>query len=174
LRAGAHSPQRQEAAPGLLLRFLEIRAFWEHYAAFAMRPVWGAAAKGDGHPVLILPGLAAGDGSTALMRRFLRSLGYTASGWGQGINLGLREGVLDRAHEKLGKLWIEHGRSVSLIGWSLGGLYARELANGRQNWCVSSSRSACHSPAIPAQRTLGASTSSPAAIASIRTISTGR
>ena len=62
------------------------------------------------------------------MRRFLRSRGYAASGWGQGLNLGLREGVLDRAHEKLGKLWIEHGRSVSLIGWSLGGLYARELA----------------------------------------------
>ena len=128
MSAGAHSPQRQETAPGLLLRFLEVRAFWEHYAAFAMRPVWGAAAKGDGHPVLVLPGLAAGDGSTALMRRFLRSRGYAASGWGQGLNLGLREGVLDRAHERLGKLWIEHGRSVSLIGWSLGGLYARELA----------------------------------------------
>ena len=128
MSAGAHSPQRQEAAPGLLLRFLEIRAFWEHYAAFAMRPVWGAAANGDGHPVLVLPGLAAGDGSTALMRRFLRSRGYAASGWGQGINLGLREGVLDRVHERLDKLWIEHGRSVSLIGWSLGGLYARELA----------------------------------------------
>ena len=128
LSGGAHSPQPKVAAPGLFLRFLEVRAFWEHYAAFAMRPVWGAAAQGDGHPVLVLPGLAAGDGSTALMRRFLRSRGYAATGWGQGINLGLREGVLDRAHEKLGKLWVDHGRSVSLIGWSLGGLYARELA----------------------------------------------
>ena len=70
MSAGAHSPRGQEAAPGLFLRFLEVRAFWEHYAAVAMRPVWGAAAKGDGHPVLVLPGLAAGDGSTALMRRF--------------------------------------------------------------------------------------------------------
>ena len=93
-----------------------------------MRPVWGAAAEGDGHPVMVLPGLAAGDASTALMRHFLRSRGYAATGWGQGINRGLREGVLDRAHERLAELWIEHGRSVSLIGWSLGGLYARELA----------------------------------------------
>ena len=77
------------------------------------------------------PGVAeAGRGrrDQALMRRFLRSRGYAASGWGQGLNLGLREGVLQRAHDKLRELWIEHGRSVSLIGWSLGGLYARELA----------------------------------------------
>lgn len=125
---GAHSLRHKAAAPGYFLRFLEVRAFWEHYAAVAMRPVWGAAPDGDGHPVMVLPGLAAGDGSTALMRGFLRSRGYAASGWGQGINLGLREGVLDRAHERLRKLSMEHGRSVSLIGWSLGGIYARELA----------------------------------------------
>ncbi len=125
---GAHPPRRHEAAPGFLLQLLEIRAFWEHYAALAMRPVWGAAAKGDGHPVLVLPGLTAGDATTSLMRRFLRSRGYAASGWGQGLNLGLREGVLERAHDRLRELWIEHGRSVSLIGWSLDGLYARELA----------------------------------------------
>src|SRR5271167_789775 len=128
MSSGAHPLRRQEAAPGFLLQFLEIRAFAEHYAALAMRPLWGAAARGDGHPVLVLPGLAAGDASTALMRRFLRSRGYATSGWGQGLNLGLREGVLDRAHDRLCKLWIEHGRSVSLVGWSLGGLYARELA----------------------------------------------
>jgi len=128
MSSGAHPSQPHEAAPGFLLQLLEIRAVWEHYAALATRPVWGAAAKGDGHPVLVLPGLTAGDASTALMRRFLRSRGYAASGWGQGLNLGLREGVLERAHDRLRELWIEHGRSVSLIGWSLGGLYARELA----------------------------------------------
>ncbi len=115
-------------APGLLLQLLEIRALWEHYAAVALRPVWSAAAKGDGHPVLVLPGLAASDGSTAILRRFLRSRGYAAVGWGQGINLGLRQGVFERAHATLRTLWREHGRSVSIVGWSLGGLYARELA----------------------------------------------
>ena len=112
----------------MLLQLLEVRAFWEHYACLAIRPVWSAAAKGDGHPVLVLPGLAAGDASTALLRIFLKSRGYAASGWGQGLNLGLREGVLERAHDTLRELFDEHKRPVSVIGWSLGGLYARELA----------------------------------------------
>src|SRR5574337_1003049 len=122
------SPFDHGPAPGLMLQLLEIRAIWEHYAALTLRPIWPAAAAGDGHPVLVLPGLAAGDGSTVLMRRFLRSRGYAAHGWGQGINLGLRAGVFERAHRTLEALWVEHGRSVSLVGWSLGGLYARELA----------------------------------------------
>ena len=74
-----------------------------------MLPVWAMARKGDGHPVLVLPGLAAGDASTALLRRFLRSRGYAASGWGQGLNLGLREGILERAHEKPRQLYAQHG-----------------------------------------------------------------
>jgi pimeloyl-ACP methyl ester carboxylesterase len=115
-------------APGLFLQLLEVRALWEHYAALAMLPAWRMAPRGDGHPVLVLPGLAAGDATTALMRRFLRSRGYAPSGWGQGLNLGLREGVLERTHEKLRDLYLGHGRTVSVIGWSLGGLYARELA----------------------------------------------
>ncbi len=125
---GVHPTGRHPPAPGLLLQLLELRAFWEHYATLAMRPAWSLAPSGDGHPVLVLPGLAAGDASTALLRRFLRSRGYAASGWGQGLNLGLREGVLQQAHEKLREIYAEHGRTVSLIGWSLGGLYARELA----------------------------------------------
>ena len=124
----AHPPRHGEAAPGLLLQLLEVRALCEHYAALALRPAWSAAAGGDGHPVLVLPGLAAGDASTALLRRFLRSRGYAASGWGQGLNLGLRDGVMERAHDRLRELYAEYGRTVSLIGWSLGGLYARELA----------------------------------------------
>lgn len=121
-------PRREIQAPGLLLQLLEVRALWEHYAAVALRPVWSAAAKGDGHPVLVLPGLAAGDASTAILRRFLRSRGYAAVGWGQGVNLGLRQGVFERVHATLRALRLEHGRSVSIVGWSLGGLYARELA----------------------------------------------
>jgi pimeloyl-ACP methyl ester carboxylesterase len=114
--------------PGLRLQLLEVRALWEHCAALVLRPTWAAASKGDGHPVMVLPGLATGDGSTAIMRRFLRSRGYAAVGWGQGINRGPRPGVLESAHETLRGLRGEHGRGVSLIGWSLGGIYARELA----------------------------------------------
>ena len=128
MSGNAHTSHGHEPAPGLLLKMLEARAVFEHYATVAMLPLWGAAPKGDGHPVLVLPGLAAGDASTALMRRFLKSRGFAPSGWGQGLNLGLREGVIERAQERLRALWLEHGRSVSLVGWSLGGLYARELA----------------------------------------------
>ena len=128
MNAGPHPTRHHPPAPEPLLQLLEVRAFWEHYTTLAMRPAWSMAPGGDRHPVLVLPGLAAGDASTALLRRFLRSRGYAASGWGQGLNLGLREGVLERAHEKLCELYEKHGRTVSVIGWSLGGLYARELA----------------------------------------------
>jgi len=76
MRPGPNPEPHHGPAPGLLLQLLEARAFWEHYAAWAMRPVWSMAARGDGHPVLMLPGLAAGDASTALLRRFLTSRGY--------------------------------------------------------------------------------------------------
>lgn len=129
MTTGAQAGRRRpEPAPGLLLQALEFRVFWEHYASVALWPLWGAAAMGDGHPVLVLPGLAAGDATTALMRRFLRSRGFHAYGWKQGINLGLRDGVMERAQERLRDLYIKHDRPVSIIGWSLGGLYARELA----------------------------------------------
>lgn len=128
MSAGPPSDHQYDSAPGFLLRMLEVRAFWEHYASIAMRPMWATAARGDGHPVLVLPGLAAGDGSTALMRGFLKSRGFAATGWGQGLNLGLRDGVIEAAYEQMRELWREHGRAVSLVGWSLGGLYARELA----------------------------------------------
>ena len=128
MSARAHWPPSKTRGPGLRLQLLEVRAFWEHYAALALSPAWSAAARGDGHPVLVLPALAAGDASTALLRRFLHSLGYAATGWGQGLNLGLRPGVLERAHGRLMRLRVEHGRAVSLVGWSLGGIYARELA----------------------------------------------
>ena len=128
MTAGHYAPLPPEPAPGLLLRMLEARALWEHYATVAMRPLWSIAPRGDGHPVLVLPGLTAGDASTAVMRSFLKSRGFSPSGWGQGLNLGLREGVIERVHERMRELWVEHGRAVSLVGWSLGGLYARELA----------------------------------------------
>ena len=84
----APSSKSHGSAPGVLLQVLEARAFAEHYAAIVMCPILNAAPRGDGHPVLVLPGLAAGDATTAILRRFLKSRGYAASGWGQGLNLG--------------------------------------------------------------------------------------
>jgi pimeloyl-ACP methyl ester carboxylesterase len=86
------------------------------------------APRGDGHGVLVLPGLLASDSSTALLRRFLRLLGYQVRGWQLGRNLGPTDEVLDGMPAMLGDLAGRTGGPVSVIGWSLGGIYARELA----------------------------------------------
>jgi len=102
---------------------------WPELGAYvASVPWWGLAPRGDGHPVLVLPGLAQSDLSTRPLRRFLAGRGYRVSGWGQGRNTG-RIGVVDEALlARLRALQRAHGRKVSVIGWSMGGLYARDLA----------------------------------------------
>ena len=114
--------------PGLLKLALEGRAPFEFAAALAALPLLTAAPRGDGHPVLVFPGLAASDLSTRPLRRLLRGLGHDARGWGLGRNLGPRAGVLEAARERVRRAADAYGGRVSLVGWSLGGLYARELA----------------------------------------------
>lgn len=90
---------------------------------------WLAAApRGDGHGVLVLPGFLATDTSTGVLRRFLRGLGYNVRGWEIGRNVGPTERVLDQLPRAVTAFASWTGRPVSLIGWSLGGIYARELA----------------------------------------------
>lgn len=107
---------------------LEARAPWELAALFAATPWLRSLPSGDGHPVLVFPGLGASDFSTALLRRFLRARGYSAQPWRQGFNLGPRPGVIAACRERVARLADRQGSKVSLIGWSLGGVYARELA----------------------------------------------
>ncbi|MCB1891699.1 MAG: hypothetical protein KDF48_05745 [Rhodocyclaceae bacterium] len=115
-------------SPGLVRLALEWRAPWEFGASIAAKPLLSLAPKGDGHPVLVFPGLIAPDMSTLPLRRFLKGRGYAAAPWKQGINLGPREGVIESCLGRLRDLYDAHGRKVSLIGWSLGGIYAREVA----------------------------------------------
>lgn len=86
--------------------------------------------RGDGHPVVIFPGLAADGSSVATLLQHCRSLGYEAFDWGQGFNTGPR-GDLDTWLEALKcqvtDLLSGHEQPATLIGWSLGGLYAREI-----------------------------------------------
>lgn len=115
-------------APGVVRLALEWRAPWEFGATMLAMPWLNQAPKGDGHPVIVFPGLMASDVSTRPLRRFLERMGYTAYGWNRGSNLGPKEGVLEHCMEWFRALHRRHRRRVSLIGWSLGGIYARELA----------------------------------------------
>lgn len=90
-------------------------------------PWLAAAPRGDGHGVLVLPGLLASDMSTGPLRGYLRWLGYQAVGWSLGRNRGPTEAVLDGMPKALTALAERTGGPVSVVGWSLGGIYAREL-----------------------------------------------
>jgi pimeloyl-ACP methyl ester carboxylesterase len=116
------------APPSRELLLLEVRAIWELAAFFSMAPLLRMAPRGDGHPVLVLPGLAASDISTRPLRAFLKDRGYAAHGWKLGPNHGPRPGAEARMQERLAELHARYGRKVSLVGWSLGGVFAREMS----------------------------------------------
>jgi len=115
---------------GLLLRE-GPRLLGELAALMTTAPFLNQAPRGDGHPVLVLPGFSASDQSTAVLRRFLASRSYDATPWGLGRNMG--PAMPDLA-SRLGEMFetaYEQGnqQKVSLVGWSLGGVYARLLAH---------------------------------------------
>ncbi len=115
--------------PSRRLLLGERRAVYEFGALLGAYPLLRRGLpSGDGHPVMILPGFFASDVSTAPLRTFLRAKGYQAHGWNHGRNLGLRPGLREGLLARLRELRGQSGRKVSLIGWSLGGVYARELA----------------------------------------------
>lgn len=120
--------------PPIYKLLLETRAPYE-LGAFALSfPLLQHAPRGDGHPVFVLPGFMASSRSTVPLRLFLRSRGYAAYDWGQGRNYGrgldLTKGVTrnTNSYREILRLHQKYGKKVSLIGWSLGGIYARELA----------------------------------------------
>ncbi|HEY0026999.1 MAG TPA: alpha/beta hydrolase [Allosphingosinicella sp.] len=85
---------------------------------------------GRGRPVLVIPAFLANDLVTAQLRRTLKACGFHAWGWSQGPNLGARRGKFERLLRRIDWIAAAYG-PVSLVGWSLGGLYARELAKRR-------------------------------------------
>ena len=84
--------------------------------------------KGAGRPVMVIPGMLSGDGSTRLLRRTLTSAGYDAQGWGEGFNNTISPDRLSRAERRLTDLADRGGKLPIIVGWSLGGFYARALA----------------------------------------------
>ncbi len=122
IHAGANTP------PSLWLLAMEFRGFWEFGAVLPAWPALRRAPRGDGHPVIVFPGLSASDSSTFPLRQYLATLGYNVSGWNQGFNFGARAGVLGTVSRQVRETFDATGKPVSLIGWSLGGVYAREIA----------------------------------------------
>jgi len=123
------------ARPSLSLFGLEgLRASFEllsHQMSACLQATAPPPAPGDGHPVLIFPGLGADGAAVGPLREHCRRLGYTAFDWGRGCNTGVTgdpDQWLQCLATDVQALLAAHAQPATLVGWSLGGIYARELA----------------------------------------------
>ncbi len=115
--------------PSTLLALSEgWRALLEAATLLPSMPILRNLPRGDGHPVYVLPGFMADSQSTAMLCRWLDRQGYQAIPWGFGRNLGPRGILMERMVVTVTELARAHGQRVSLIGQSLGGVFAREIA----------------------------------------------
>ena len=104
------------------------RASAEMTSFVLLRQLMKRLPKGDGHPVIFFPGFVASDRSTKPMRKLLKDLGYKTYGWGLGRNLVFNDHREAKMNALLERVYKEHGQKVSVVGWSLGGVFAREVA----------------------------------------------
>jgi pimeloyl-ACP methyl ester carboxylesterase len=103
---------------------LEVRAFVEIASLPYSLPLLMHAPHGDGHPVLLLPGFMGSEGSLIALELYLRNRGYAVQTWGLGRNVGFRPGHASALEQKIRYMHHESGRKISLVGWSLGGVFA--------------------------------------------------
>ena len=115
-------------APSLFLMLAEARSLFELNSSLLLSPLLLRAPKGDGHPVLALPGFLASDLSMVPLRRYLKELGYDTHAWNMGRNFGGVSSLRGALRDLLKRIYESSGRKVSIVGWSLGGVYARDLA----------------------------------------------
>lgn len=114
----------------LLSALLELRAPLEALSLLPTIPVLRRLAPtGSGQPVLVIPGFLATDNSTYVMRRYLKRQKFNVYGWDMGRNPGLRHDIYTRLEERVVELYGQHQEKISIVGWSLGGIYARILAH---------------------------------------------
>ncbi len=104
-----------------------INVWFAMWRSHKFRKSYPFTPKGDGHPVLVVPGFMASDLSASSLRKFIKAQGYTPYGWNLGRNYG-NISELNTLLAQIETLHAKHGTPVSLIGWSLGGVYARQLA----------------------------------------------
>lgn len=117
-----------QGAPHLLYSLTEWRALLEMGLLPYALPVLMAAPQGDGHPVLLLPGFMADEYSLFALQQFLTRRGYAVQTWGFGRNVGFQRRHMLALEQKIRHMHHRSGRTVSLVGWSLGGLFAMHSA----------------------------------------------
>ena len=123
-------PARDDAIkpPSRRLLLLEPRGLADIPALFAAAPFLLTAKRGRKHGVVVLPGFGADDNSTILLRRYLTLLGYDVHGWKRGRNVRRPGEDLPAVVAQIKALQAKHKLPVTLIGWSRGGIMAREIA----------------------------------------------
>lgn len=124
----SESPLPPIAPPSLRLLALESRALLEAARFTLLGPRLRGLPRGRGQPVMVIPGFGTNDLATQPLRNALNALGYEAHGWGFGTNLGMRSRIKTGLGERLDQLHERYEMPTSLIGWSLGGVFAREMA----------------------------------------------
>jgi hypothetical protein len=142
---GVYTPDLRP--PKLRYSIMELgRVALEMGSSALLAPVLRTLPAGDGHTIMTLPGFMGADGSTAGLRKFLQRRGYNAIPWGLGRNasevrsrnlddfLAHRAHLEDRIGERLEQEFLNSGRKLTVIGWSLGGLYAVALAHRFPQW----------------------------------------
>ncbi len=107
---------------------MESRAPFELGTFMALSPLMRLAPRGEGQPVLVLPGLSASDVSTGPLRRYLGSLGHATHGWRLGRNDGPTDRIVGGLVDRIATLHERSGAPVQIVGWSLGGVYGLAVA----------------------------------------------
>ena len=165
--AGRAAPPRVSAAELYRLVFdrsgavkrPSLRLLWGELRAFLLDPPPSppapTTARGDGHAVLVFPPFLCGDGATRLLRRYLEACGYVVYGWGRGRNLGPSDGVLEGTARLVAETSARCGGRVSVVGVSLGGVFAREAAK-RHPECVRRVITLCSPFRLPTASTVAA------------------
>src|SRR5829696_7827204 len=125
--SGATRNQSDEPRLNPLLLLGEVRALIEAASLVPSAPLLARAPRGDGHPVIVIPPFGVGDVFTRIARTFLGRLGYAVHAWNRREILGLHR-LATVALARTAEVHRATGRTISLVGHSLGGIYAREIA----------------------------------------------
>lgn len=115
-------------APHLATTFGEALTPLEFGRLLFAAPALRKQPRGNGQPVLVLPGMGAGNASTSIMRHYLNWLGYAVEGWRLGRNTGSVQHSVHLVANQVAQMHRLHGQAINIVGWSLGGIIAREVA----------------------------------------------